>query len=80
MEMDRRRRFISIPVSIPVPVPCSLFLGLGYAREAMSDLKSILSGRAAFYSKADATFDTSDMPLEDAFLGLRNQLQPEVRL
>ncbi len=49
-------------------------------REAMDDLKNILDSRAAFYSKADATFDTSDMPLEDAFLGLRNQLQPEVRL
>ena len=29
------------------------------SREAMDDLRRILDGRAAFYSKADATLDTS---------------------
>ena len=33
--------------------------------EAMEDLKRILSGRAAFYRKADLTFDTSGRALED---------------
>ena len=28
-------------------------------REAMDDLKRILAGRAAFYAKADLTFDTA---------------------
>ena len=31
----------------------------GEQREAMDDLRRILAGRAAFYSKADAAFDTS---------------------
>ena len=29
------------------------------SREAMDDLRRILTGRAAFYAKADATLDTS---------------------
>ena len=33
------------------------------SREAMEDLKSILAGRAAFYSKADMRLDTSAQPL-----------------
>jgi XRE family transcriptional regulator, aerobic/anaerobic benzoate catabolism transcriptional regulator len=39
--------------------------------EAMDDLKRILAGRAAFYSKADLSFDTSGKPLAEAFDGLR---------
>lgn len=35
-------------------------------REAMEDLKRILDSRAQFYSKADATLDTSGMPVERA--------------
>ncbi len=35
--------------------------------EAMDDLKRILESRAQFYSKADKTFDTSDMSTEVAF-------------
>ena len=35
--------------------------------EAMDDLKRILESRAQFYSKADKTFDTSDMNTEVAF-------------
>ncbi|MGL4230192.1 MAG: helix-turn-helix transcriptional regulator [Casimicrobium sp.] len=37
------------------------------SKEAMEDLKSILEGRAAFYSKADFTVNTSDRPIESAF-------------
>ena len=44
-------------------------------REAMEDLKSILESRAPFYSKADITFDTSDMTQEAAFIGLLDQLR-----
>lgn len=44
--------------------------------EAMEDLKSILAGRAAFYSKADWRLDTSAQPLEATYaklLGLARQ-------
>ena len=37
------------------------------SREAMDDLKSILAGRAAFYSKADMRLDTSAQPLAETF-------------
>jgi XRE family transcriptional regulator, aerobic/anaerobic benzoate catabolism transcriptional regulator len=37
------------------------------SKEAMEDLKSILEGRAAFYSKADFTVNTSNRPIESAF-------------
>ncbi len=43
--------------------------------EAMNDLQRILDSRAAFYSKADAVFDTSEMSLEAATTGLRKQLR-----
>lgn len=49
-------------------------------REAMEDLKSILESRAAFYSKADRIFDTSEMTQENAFFGLMEELRDEVRL
>ncbi len=35
--------------------------------EAMDDLKRILTGRAAFYGKADLTFDTSGKPFESCY-------------
>jgi XRE family transcriptional regulator, aerobic/anaerobic benzoate catabolism transcriptional regulator len=41
------------------------------SREAMEDLKSILAGRAAFYSKADIHIDTSAQPLVETFEILR---------
>ena len=41
------------------------------SREAMQDLKSILAGRAAFYSKADFSLNTSAAELQPTFLGLR---------
>ena len=37
------------------------------SREAMDDLKSILAGRAAFYSKAEFQLNTSAQPLEASF-------------
>ncbi len=40
-------------------------------REAMEDLKGILAGRAAFYSKAEFRLDTSAAPLEATFMTLR---------
>ena len=39
--------------------------------EAMEDLKSILAGRQAFYSKADFRLDTSAQPQEATFAALR---------
>lgn len=47
------------------------------SREAMADLKGILAGRAAFYSKAELRLDTSAQPLEPTFAALR-QLVREV--
>jgi XRE family transcriptional regulator, aerobic/anaerobic benzoate catabolism transcriptional regulator len=41
------------------------------SREAMEDLKRILAGRAAFYSKADLSVDTSAQPLDGSFRVLR---------
>lgn len=40
-------------------------------REAMEDLRTILAGRAAFYSKADYRLDTSAQALQPTFLALR---------
>jgi XRE family transcriptional regulator, aerobic/anaerobic benzoate catabolism transcriptional regulator len=39
--------------------------------EAMEDLKTILAGRSAFYSKAQLRINTSDQPLADTFGLLR---------
>jgi XRE family aerobic/anaerobic benzoate catabolism transcriptional regulator len=39
--------------------------------EAMADLKSILAGREAFYSKADLQLDTSAQSLDETFSRLR---------
>jgi XRE family aerobic/anaerobic benzoate catabolism transcriptional regulator len=41
------------------------------SREAMEDLKSILAGRAAFYSKAEFQLDTSAQALQPSFEALR---------
>jgi len=43
--------------------------------EAMADLKSILAGRAAFYSKADLRVDTSRQPLLETFEVLRAEVR-----
>lgn len=43
--------------------------------EAMEDLKRILVGRAAFYGKADLSFNTSGLGLQEAFTRLLAALQ-----
>jgi XRE family aerobic/anaerobic benzoate catabolism transcriptional regulator len=50
------------------------------SREAMEDLKRILAGRSAFYSKADMSFNTSAWPLDEAFIALREQVRELVGL
>ncbi len=50
------------------------------SREAMEDLKSILAGRAAFYSKAEFKVDTSAQPLEPTFLELRRVVRSALKL
>ena len=40
------------------------------SREAMADLRRILAGRAPFYAKADARFDTSGRSEDESFAGL----------
>ncbi|MEY2953628.1 MAG: hypothetical protein RLZZ401_1715 [Pseudomonadota bacterium] len=45
------------------------------SKEAMEDLKGILLGRAAFYSKAQLTVDTSTQSLEATFLALREKVR-----
>ena len=50
------------------------------SREAMNDLRQILAGRAAFYSKADMTLNTSAAPLEDSFQSLRRMVRESLRL
>jgi XRE family aerobic/anaerobic benzoate catabolism transcriptional regulator len=46
--------------------------------EAMNDLRRILESRAAFYAKADAVFDTTGLSVDQAFEGLRQQLEDEL--
>ena len=50
------------------------------SREAMEDLKRILAGRSAFYSKADMSFNTSAHSLDGAFLALRAQVREQLGL
>ena len=50
------------------------------SREALEDLKRILEGRSAFYSKADLTFNTSAQPLEDSFVLLRHEVRQMLKL
>jgi XRE family aerobic/anaerobic benzoate catabolism transcriptional regulator len=50
------------------------------SREAMEDLRSILAGRAAFYSKADMHIDTSAQPLMETFEMLREQAREAIGL
>jgi XRE family aerobic/anaerobic benzoate catabolism transcriptional regulator len=46
------------------------------SKEAMDDLRRILSGRAAFYSKADLSIDTSGEALSQSFERLRAAVRP----
>ncbi len=50
------------------------------SKEAMEDLKSILDGRAAFYSKAEYMINTSTQPLTDTFYALRNLVRGSLKL
>jgi XRE family aerobic/anaerobic benzoate catabolism transcriptional regulator len=50
------------------------------SREAMEDLKGILAGRAAFYSKADFHVDTSAQSLDETFQILRHTVREAVGL
>ena len=50
------------------------------SKEAMEDLKSILDGRAAFYSKAEYMINTSTQPLSDTFFALRNLMRGVLKL
>lgn len=50
------------------------------SREAMEDLKRILEGRSAFYSKADLSFDTSQHPLDESFTALRDRVRADLAL
>jgi len=50
------------------------------SKEAMEDLKGILTGRAAFYSKAQYKLDTSSQPLEPTFVALRAMVRKVLQL
>ncbi len=50
------------------------------SREALEDLKGILAGRAAFYSKADFQLDTSAQPLDETFAALRTLVRQTLSL
>ena len=50
------------------------------SKEAMEDLKDILAGRAAFYSQAEFTVDTSAQPLQPTFQTLREVVRRALRL
>ena len=49
-------------------------------KEAMEDLKVILTGRAPFYSKADLSLDTSAQALGPTFEALRNLIRKKLSL
>jgi XRE family transcriptional regulator, aerobic/anaerobic benzoate catabolism transcriptional regulator len=50
------------------------------SKEAMEDLRGILAGRAAFYSKAEFRLNTSDQPLEATFQALRTLVRQALEL
>jgi XRE family aerobic/anaerobic benzoate catabolism transcriptional regulator len=50
------------------------------SHEAMEDLKTILAGRSAFYSKAQLRVNTSDQPLAETFLLLRQSVRQVLAL
>jgi XRE family transcriptional regulator, aerobic/anaerobic benzoate catabolism transcriptional regulator len=53
---------------------------MGDNKEAMEDLRRILTGRAAFYSKAELTLDTSAQPLLPSFEALRRLVRQALKL
>jgi XRE family aerobic/anaerobic benzoate catabolism transcriptional regulator len=50
------------------------------SREAMADLKAILAGRAAFYSKAEFKLHTSRQPLQPTFSRLRSLVREALEM
>ena len=50
------------------------------SREAMDDLRRILAGRAAFYSKADATLDTGGRTVAQSFAALTRVVAEVARM
>jgi XRE family aerobic/anaerobic benzoate catabolism transcriptional regulator len=50
------------------------------SKEAMEDLKSILAGRAAFYSKAQIQIDTSAQSLDETFALLKARVRELIQL
>jgi XRE family aerobic/anaerobic benzoate catabolism transcriptional regulator len=50
------------------------------SREAMEDLKRILEGRSAFYSKADLSINTSGRSEDQAFAALRTSVRQHLTL
>jgi XRE family aerobic/anaerobic benzoate catabolism transcriptional regulator len=50
------------------------------SQEAMEDLKRILEGRAAFYSKADMAINTSGRSEDQAFAALRTSVRQHLTL
>ena len=48
--------------------------------EAMDDLKNILKGRSAFYSKAQYRVNTSEQPLDETFVLLRSTVREALQL
>ena len=50
------------------------------SKEAMEDLRRILNGRAAFYSKADLRLDTSAQPLEPTLQALRAMVRASLQM
>ena len=50
------------------------------SKEAMEDLRGILAGRAAFYSKADFSLNTSAAPLDVTFAALRTLVREALQL
>ena len=49
------------------------------SKEAMQDLRRILDGRAAFYSKADLIIDTHSQTVQQSFDALRTAVLPVIR-
>lgn len=50
------------------------------SKEAMEDLRGILAGRAAFYSKAQLSLDTSAQAVEPSFVLLRQRVREALQL
>ena len=53
---------------------------MGHSKEAMEDLKGILAGRAAFYSKAEFELDTSAQALDVTFSALRSVVRDALEM